>query len=267
MSAGETQGAPKLRIQSVERAVNLLLLVASRKTDGTCKGLATAAGLATPTTHHLLGTLVAQGLLARDAQGRYVLGVKVAILVDAFHRDLATPGFLLAPLQQLAGTTGETTYLLGWRNGDIQMIGMADGSLPVRVSLPALGPYADAHARAGGKVLLAYAPDSLRDAYLMAHPVRALTPHTVADPTRLAAELDEIRRLGYAIEEEQFLQGVSCISVPVLHDGVLVAAYSMSVPSQRFVERTDELIRALLSTTRSVEQRVASEQRSDERVS
>jgi IclR family transcriptional regulator, acetate operon repressor len=244
-------------IQSVDRAARLLLVVASRETNGSCKALAAATGLATPTTHHLLGTLVAKGLLARDAEARYLLGPEVAVLADAFHQQHPVPEYLLVPLRQLADTTGETTYLGAWRQGNIQTLAMADGNLPVRVSVPSEGRYRDAHARAAGKVLLAFAADSLREAYLSANPLRALTPRTIVDADALADELRRVRAAGYAEEEEEFLAEVGCISVPVLRSGALVAAYSMLIPVQRFSARRDGLIRALLSTARTVEHAIA----------
>lgn len=244
-------------IQSVERAVSLLLLVASGSTDGTGKALAKAAGLAIPTAHHLLRTLVTQGLLAREANARYLLGPKIAILADAFQRDLSVPEYLLGPLQQLAVTTGETTYLAGWRNGGIQIIAKVEGNLPVRVSLPTGGPYRDAHARAAGKVLLAYTPAGLRERYFLTNPLRALTPRTIVDPSQLDVELERVRASGYAIDEEEFLTGVGCVAVAVLQGDMPVAAYGMSVPMQRFEQRREELIRALVSTARSIERKLA----------
>jgi IclR family acetate operon transcriptional repressor len=244
-------------IQSVERAVSLLLLVASGATDGTGKALAGAAGLAVPTAHHLLRTLVTQGLLARDANARYLLGPKIGILADAFQHDLSVPEYLLGPLQQLAVTTGETTYLAGWRNGGIQIIAKVEGNLPVRVSLPTGGPYRDAHARAAGKVMLAYAPARLRERYLLTNPLRPLTPRTLIDTNQLEVELERVRGSGYAIDEEEFLTGVGCVAVPVLQGDMLVAAYGMSVPMQRFEQRREELIRALVSTARSIERTLA----------
>lgn len=243
-------------MQSVGRASQLLMLVASKTTDGSGKNLAAAAGLALPTAHHLLSTLVDEGLLARDANARYLLGPKVAVLAGAFQRQLSVPEYLLGPLQQLADTTGETTYLASWRNDDIQIISMAEGQLAVRVSVPH-GAYQDAHARAGGKVLLAFAPEGLRERYLSANPLRAKTPHTIIDPDQFVVELDRIREQRYGTDEEEFLPGVCCIAVPVLLDDVLIAAYAMSVPVQRFPERRDDLTRALLAVSASVERTLA----------
>jgi IclR family transcriptional regulator, acetate operon repressor len=234
------------RIQSVSRAVRLLMLVASGKTDGTATDLARATGFAVPTTHHLLSTLVTQRILAKDSTAHYVLGTKVAVLADAMERAISAPGYLLEPLRQLAATTGETSYAASWRRGDIRVLASIEGHQPVRVSLPP-GPYTDAHARATGKLLLAMTSEEVRRAYLAAHPLRALTPRTITDPARLDAEFRQIRTDGYAVDEEQFQPGVSCVAGPVIDEGVVVAAYSVSVPSPRYNESKVRLIDAVLS--------------------
>jgi IclR family transcriptional regulator, acetate operon repressor len=238
------------RIQSVARAVRLLMLIASGETDGTAKELARATGIAVPTTHHLLSTLVDEGMLAKDSAARYLLGTKAAVLADALERAVTAPEYLLEPLRQLSATTGETSYVASWRRGDIRVLASIEGHLPVRVSLP-LGPYTDAHARATGKLLLAMTAEEMRRAYLAAHPLRPLTPRTIADPTRLEAEFEKIRADGYAVDEEQFQPGVSCVAGPVIDEGVVVAAYSISVPSPRFAESKQRLIDAVLSVAQA----------------
>jgi IclR family transcriptional regulator, acetate operon repressor len=226
------------------------MLIASGETDGTAKELAKATGIAIPTTHHLLSTLVHERMLAKESTARYVLGMKVAVLADALERAVTAPVYLLEPLRQLAATTGETSYVASWRRGDIQVQASIEGHHPVRVSLP-LGPYSEAHARATGKLLLAMTSEEVRRAYLAAHPPRALTPRTITDPMGLEAEFEQIRANGYAVDEEQFQPGVSCAAAPVIDEGVAVAAYSISVPSPRFAESKLRLIDAVLSVAQA----------------
>ena len=204
--AGDRSPIASGRIQSVSRAARLLMLVAGGRAEPTGKGLARAAGLPVPTAHHLLSTLVDEGLLAKDSKARYQLGMKVAVLADALQRAVTAPEYLLEPLRQLALTTGETAYLATWRQGDIRIQASFEGTHPVRVSLP-VGPYTDAHARATGKLLLAMAGQELRSAYLLAHPPRAITPRTVVDLERLEEEFEAIRLNGHALDEEQFRAG------------------------------------------------------------
>ena len=242
---------PSGRIQSVSRASRLLMLVANGRTEPTAKGLAQGAGLPVPTAHHLLSTLVDEGLLAKDSKARYLLGVKVAVLADALQRAVTAPEYLLEPLRQLAVTTGETSYLASWRQGDICVQASVEGTHPVRVSLP-VGPYTDAHARATGKLLLAMATQELRASYLTSHAPRPLTPRTTVDLARLEEEFETIRRNGYALDEEQFQPGVCCVAAPVMDEGVVVAAYSISVPTQRFNEKRLWLVDAVVTIAKSL---------------
>ena len=256
MKSGEvnstgTRSAVPGRIQSVSRASALLMLVAGGRVEPTAKELAGAAGLTVPTAHHLLSTLVHEGLLVKDSKAKYQLGMKVAVLADALQRAATAPEYLLEPLRQLAVTTGESAYLARWRQGDIQVQASVEGTHAVRVSMP-IGPYTDAHARATGKLLLAMASPELRIAYLSSHPIRPLTPQTTIDLERLEQEFETIRLCGYSFDEEQFQSGVSCISAPVVEEGVVVAAYSISVPSQRFNEKRPWLVDAVVAIAKSV---------------
>ncbi len=251
-SAATLAPAPKkaTRIQSAARAVNLLTLVAAGKTNGSGKELAEAAGLAVPTAHHLLATLVAEGFLTQDERSRYLLGPKIALLADAFQRDLTPPSYLLAPLQRLVATTRETAYLARWSRGEIHLLSGIEGSQTVRVTAPE-GPYRDAHARASGKLFLAHVDDEVRDAYLLSHPLRKLTEHTITSRRRLLDEFTAIREQGYATEEEELQVGLSCVATPVREDDVIVAVYSLAVPTQRFRAHRRELVDAAMDAALS----------------
>lgn len=236
---------PPTRIQSVARASRLLLLVARRREGATAAEAAAALDLRTPTVHHLLNTLVDEGLLARDSRRRFVLGPRVAVLADALLRDGLAPEYLSAPLERLAEETGETAYVTAWRAGEIHALASVEGMNAVRVAGVERGPYLHPHARATGKLLLALARPEARVALLGTGALEALTPHTITDRAALDAELEEIRARGWAEDVEEFAEGVSCVAAPVLLGGVAVAAYTVSAPSSRFDRRRAELLAAV----------------------
>lgn len=250
MAASPNTG--KTRVQSVERAVRLLMTVARGATDGTGKGLAESLGLPVPTAHHLLSTLVDLGLLARTEGSRYILGPQVTVLADAFYRDGSPPEVMVMSLRELASKTGETSYVAAWRGNEIRMLASIEGQHPLRVDVPS-GPYTDAHARATGKVLLAFARPEVRSSYLNVNPLRAITDRTITDPMELDAHLEQTRQRGYAIDEEEFHVGVSCVSVAVLDGPYAAAAFSLSVPSSRFKVKRELLVDAAQAVARSVE--------------
>jgi IclR family acetate operon transcriptional repressor len=245
------------RIQSVARASQLLLWIAQQPNGATAKEIAVAQQLALPTAYHLVNTLVDQGLLTKDAHRRYVLGRSAAILAQAYLRGRSVSESLLSSVRELADRTGETAYLADWGENDIRVLASVEGSHIVRVAEVASGPYEHGHARANGKVLLAYAWPEIREAYLRAHPPIRLTPSTICDLADLERELERIRRRGYAYDREEYAAGVSCVAAPLLQHGQLVAAFGLSVPTERFKRKRRELTDALLDVVARTERRAA----------
>lgn len=251
--ATEKAPAAGTRIQSVSRASRLLMWLASRPHGATAKEAAFATKIALPTTYHLLNTLVDEGLLAKDPQRRYTLGRSCALLAQAYLRGSAVPDSLVGALRRLAERTEETVYLADWGEHDIRVLASVEGRNIVRVAEVAAGPYADAHARANGKVLLAYAWPEVRAAYLEQHPLERRTEETICDPDDFEAELAAIRDRGYALDREEFSTGVSCVAAPILEDGALVAALGVSVPTDRFVREEADLTAALLEVIATID--------------
>jgi DNA-binding IclR family transcriptional regulator len=238
-------------IRSAARVSRILAHVARQPAGSTAKEIATALELPLPTAYHLLGTLVGEGLLAKNGQRRYQLGPVVGAIGDAYARQFTPPDYLVEPLYKLAAATGETAYVAMWRDGRIAVLASVEGRNAVRVSGLHLGFAETAHARASGKVLLAFARDPVRDSYLRTNPLVAVTARTIVEPDEFRLELERTRLRGYAVDEEEFREGVACAAAPVLDDGYAVAAYSISAPSERFRRHREELIDHVVAATRS----------------
>lgn len=233
-ASGQSSGGT--RIQSVARASQLLLWIAEHPEGAAVREIAEAQGLSVPTVYHMVNTLLDEGLLAKDARRRYILGDAVAILVQAYLRTTSISERVRNILKELASCTGETVYAADWGGDDIRVLGSVEGSQTVRVAEVTTGPgtYEGAHARANGKVLLAYAPEEVRDRYLDSHELKQFTPNTIVSRAALDRELATIRRRGLAYDPEEFLPGVSCVAAPLLRHGSMVAAIGILAPTDRF---------------------------------
>jgi IclR family transcriptional regulator, acetate operon repressor len=232
-------------VQSVRRAATLLMLAAQMPDGITATECAARIGAAVPTTHHLLSTLEQERLLTKTDRRRFVLGPRAGVIAEAFLRTSGAPAALHGSLVGLAGATGETAYLLAWRDHEIRVLDSLEGANAVRVAEIARGPYHDPHARAAGKLLLALADEETRDRFLDPEPP-ALTPHTITDRAELDREFERIRTQGYAEDVNQFIEGVSCFAAPIIVDGVTIAALAVLAPSRRFQERRERLLDAIL---------------------
>lgn len=236
------------RIRSISRAFDVLQFVATEPEERrTAKRISEALGLSVPTTYHVLNTLVDERVLAKDAQRRYHLGSTVAALAQAFHRQNSPPEQLMGPLRWLAQETGESTYLSGWRHGEIVVLASLEGSHAVRVHELQQGFGGAAHARASGKLLLAHAPQAEAEAFLTAHTLDPVTPRTITSKEALLAEFAQIRQRGYALDEEEFKQGVACVAAPAYDRDILVGVYTVSAPVERYRRTQDALIEATVA--------------------
>jgi IclR family transcriptional regulator, acetate operon repressor len=241
------QGPAKERtiIGSVVKALNVLSEVGRSDGGVSASEVADALDMPAPSAYHVLTTLTAAGALTKGADRRYRLGPLIGALSGAYYSQTAPDERLLRPLVDLAEQTGETAYLTGWHDREIEVIASVEGNHAVRIPRLERGAHGYAHARASGKLLLALAPAALRDSYLAGQELVALTQKTIVKPTALRSHLAEIEAAGYATDEEEFAVGVSCVAVPVMHDGLLVGAYAVSVPTDRFNANRAALLAAV----------------------
>jgi DNA-binding IclR family transcriptional regulator len=214
----------------------------------TPKELAQEINSPLPTTYHLLKTLVDLGALVKLEREGYRLGPAIGTLSDSYLEQGEPLRILEPAVRDLAKITGETTYMTAWRSGKIEVVVTVSSSRPVRVAPLGHGSQSYAHARASGKVMLAFARPSLREEYLYNNPLEKITPVTIDNSEILEAELKEILNRGYATDLEEYAPDVSCLSVPVLAAGHLIAALTVSAPTIRFNKEFDSLLNQIWAT-------------------
>lgn len=244
------------RIQSVTRALSILTTLALRPAGLTARELSEALEISRPTLYHLLRTLADDAFVTREADGRYRLGMRVGTLAEAFNRNLAPDERLRALLHRLADETGEAAYLVVRKGLEAVLVLAAQSTHAVAVTLPSPGVLEHAHARASGKVVLAFAPAEVQRDYLRTHRLERLTDHTVTEPDRLLAELADVRRLGYAVNRGEYAADASAMAAPI-DWGTSPFVLALSAPSERFEQNVDRYLAVLLDVARSASTQAA----------
>jgi DNA-binding IclR family transcriptional regulator len=239
------------RVQSVARAATILYAIAKNDRGLSRKGISQEAKLSKQITYHLLHTLSQSGLVTRNDEGNYILGLRVGRLAEGFRRQLSGSAQVSALVRQIARKTGETTYAAKWINGEVVSIDIVRGHYHIQALELPHGFSQDAHARAGGKVLLAYATEEQRREYFKTHKPKRRTVHTVISAKKLQAQFDTIRAQGYCVEREEFALGLCCIGMP-LDNGLSPYAIGISAPAERFNENFDSYLETLRDTIAEV---------------
>ena len=221
-------------LSTVRNAARLLKVFRSREADLGVSELARRLGLGKSTVHRMLTTLVAEGLIEQNPRtGGYRLGIVMFELGEAVrvHMDLhAAAGPVLGELRAQTGESSQVGVLDGH---EVVYVDRLESTHSLRL-FTETGRRVPVHCTSSGKVLLAYLPETRRHAVLRAAPLTALTPHTITDLERLAAELARVRRRGWAEAINEREIGVASIAAPVRDiTGEVVAAISIGVPLAR----------------------------------
>lgn len=249
----------KYDLRSVRRALDVLEVL-SDAGELTLEALARRTRVPKPTVFRLVRTLEERGYVVRGVSGALALGPRVFSLVGGGRkpwvvllREVARPEMV-----RLRDVLEDTVNLAVRAAGHVVYVDVVEGTYPVRfVESPgALGPL---HATALGKVLLAYLPSAERDELLGELPLARLTARTIVDREQLREELDRVREAGFAVDDEESVEGARCVAAPVLvESGRAVAAISVSAPTGRLCpERLSMVCSHLLDVCAKISERLA----------
>ena len=230
-------GRPTL-IQSVQRALRLLEVLAEHDGRARAKELARATGLPLATTYHLLRTCAHEGWLQRLDDGSYVLGHRIDVVRE--HGTAARGVAHARPaLEWLRDELGGAVYLARYVDGEIVVGEIVDSVRAPRIDLW-VGVHDAGHATALGKCILGQLPAAERDDYLVRHPLHDLTPRTVVDRRRL-------RLPGpgdVAVDDGEYAVGVCCLAAAVGVGGAIGAVGVVSSPSAMSLTSTRRTVLA-----------------------
>jgi len=206
--------APQRLVPAVDRAARLLELLESGGRPMTISELARQLGINKGTMRDLLETLRAHGLLEREeSRKEYRLGPRLARLGMAALGQLDLASVARPFLLDLAAEINGTVLLVVPHGDRATIVDKVDGGrVAVEVSAT-VGRRIRLAAGACGKVFLSVLSEAERTRYLadLTHP----TPRTIRDPDLYAAELENVGRLGYATDDEEYLIGVRAVSAPI----------------------------------------------------
>ncbi len=196
--------------------------------------LATYLEVPVSTVHSHLSTLERDGYVVND-DGEYRVGVRFLEYGAYARRKTEIYETAKPEVARLAEETGNLANLMVEEHGMGVYLYRAMGDRAVRALDTHVGTRVRLHSTAMGKAILAHLPEERVEAIVDEHGLPAATPRTVTDRDRLWRELERTRERGYAIDDEELVDGLRCVGVPVLGDGGrTVGAMSVAGPVRRF---------------------------------
>jgi len=216
------------------RAIELLQLLAQRSGELSLTELASKMGLAKSTVHRLVEYLCAAGYLTRDAQKRtFWIGPKLGDFALSVIRTDFMRSAIREVLTQISAEVGETVNIATLDGTEIIYLQRVETRWPLRLSLD-LGSRIPVHCCASGKLFLAMAAPRELSRLLNGIDLDPVTPQTLTSIPALEAALNRIRECGYATDEQEFVQGMVAIAVPIRNpQGQVRASLSIHAPTVR----------------------------------
>ena len=254
--------SPRYRIQAIERAVAILNAFSMETPELGVTELAERVGLHKSTVHRFMVNLDAAGLVERNARtGRYRLGLHIFELGGLVMQQMNLWDEALPFLESLVRDTGETGHLAVLDGGEAIYIERVEARRALRVP-SAIGRGYPAHATNLGKVLLADLPPERVAEIVAERGLASFTRNTITDPDELNAELERIRERGFAIDDEEYDEGLRCIGAGVRdHSGHVVSALGIGGPVTRVTPaRVDELGELVMAAARGLSRRLGAHQ-------
>lgn len=221
-------------VKSLARAMRILDCFTEANPTWRVTELAQHLGMPKSTVSNILTTFQALGYVKQGDDGRYRLGLRLFELGFVVRHGLGLRGHVLPILEELQQETQQIVYLTVPRNGQVLYL---EAVFPVKrlIHYSIAGRTGPMHCTGVGKAMLAYLPPAEVEAIIAAWGLPRFTPKTITTPEALAAELEETRKRGYAIDRGEHSAGVACVATPILGPGGrLLGAVSTSGPPFHF---------------------------------
>ena len=215
----------------VGKALSLLVLLGDEPRGASAADISRRAGLPFSTTYRLLGSLTRDGFVDYEPDGRrYHLGLRIFQLGQRVSNHHGFAGTATPVLRRVTEQTAEAT-ILSVRDGLHHLtVSKVDGPQTFRVTSDP-GHLGSLSATAVGKVLVAFAEDAEREQLIADLPLERLTEKSIVDRDAFRAEIEEVRRRGYAVMDEENELGMRALAVPLLNaQGYAFASLATAAP-------------------------------------
>jgi DNA-binding IclR family transcriptional regulator len=222
-------------IQAVKIALDIIEQLQEEGSSGITE-LSNELGLAKSTVYNHLNTLINKQYVVKSGD-RCELGFKIVGVAEDVKRNFGEYEVVREEVQKLAQKTGEVAKFGTVEHGNIRYVSKSIGENAVEtasdIGKQQVNPI---YTTAIGKVTLAHLPSDETDEIIERTDFIPRTQNTIVNEAELREQLNRITERGYAIDDEENVQGLRCVAVPVLDDGSVIGALSISGPASRFNE-------------------------------
>jgi len=252
------QNRPKYPIKVLLNAFSIFDILIKKNQPVTIHELSETLNIYPSTIHRILDTLHYLGYIEKRVDSdEYQIGLKAIELGLLKLNQISLIQEAKPYLEALSKEMNENIYLGVLFEGEVMYEAKKEALRKISL-VTHIGTRAPVHCTSLGKVLIANLPPKEREKILENTPLQRLTKNTIVDRKALEKEIEQVQKLGYALDNEEYENEIRCIAAPVKnHQGKVIAAISISGPSYRFTpDREESMIKAIMETAKKISVRL-----------
>jgi len=238
---------------SVKKAFKIVQTIADSSAGIGVSALAKQLRMGKSTVHGITSALEELGVLVRDPlQKKYTVGCTLLELSRKAYRKMELREMARVPMEILMEKVGETVFL-GIMNGDhITILDVVESHNEMKITSPP-GTRLPLLAGATGKVFLAQLEERKAKEIVQKMGLKRYTSKSVVDPKKFLKDVEEAKKTGYAIDDEEYLIGVWAIAVPIQTASLPPAAiWVVGFTSSLNAQKMEKIILEIQNTAQGI---------------
>lgn len=240
-------------VQSIMRAIDIIELLSEQNKPLGVTKISEKLDMHKSTVHRIINTLKYRGYVIKNSLDKYQLGYKILGLSSDILDDIDVREKVRPYLKELVKLTNETVHLGVLDRNKMIYIDKEETTKTIRMHSK-IGGRIPLHCTSLGKVFLAFKDKNL----VKQIPNKDLiqyTSNTITEKAILKKNIDRVKKNGYAIDNEEHEEGISCIAGPIFnHNEEIIAAFSISGPTNRM---TNKEIKKLIPVIKKYSKRIS----------
>jgi len=245
------------RVQSIDRAVAILDCFSEEKKELRLSEISERLGLNKSTVHGIISTLKYHGFISQDEETqKYKLGIRFVQFGDLVINSMNIRNAAVPVIDAVCEKIEETVHVAMLDGLDVVWIEKRECTKSIKTSTK-IGARLPAYTTADGKIIICYQNKDKIKNYLPKR-IPQYTNNTITNKSEFIKKLEEMKKNGYAIDNEEYVEGLKCVAAPIFdHDGKVRFSLSTTGPAFRMnEERIKELIVIIKEAANEISQRI-----------
>lgn len=245
------------RVQSIDRAVAIIECFSKDRKELKLTEISQMLDLNKSTVHGIISTLKYHGFISQnDETQKYRLGIRFIEFGDLVMNSICIRNAALPVIEKICPKIEETVHVAMLDGADVVWIEKQECNRSVKTS-STIGARLPIYTTADGRMMLCYVDADKINDYLPAE-IPKFTANTITDKGELIKKLSEMKNNGFAIDNEEFVEGLKCVAAPIFdHEGNVKFSLSTTGPAFRMTEaKINNLIVIIKEAANEISQRL-----------